>query len=67
MKVDIGENIEARIEGNKLIMEVDLTRRLRPSRSGKTISVATTSGNQKIVTEHGTVAIGVNVYTPKPL
>lgn len=65
--LDLGQNIKAEIKGDKLIIEVDLSKRGGPSRSGKSITIATTSGNQKIVTEQGTVVIGLNIYTPKTL
>jgi len=55
--------MEARIEGKKLIVEIDL-QDPRPSASGKTLVVATTSGNQTTAaTVNGKpVVIGLNAY-----
>ncbi len=57
----IGTNVEARIENNKLIIEVDLTQDHGPSTTGKTNVIATTAGSRAIPTEFGTVLVGVNV------
>jgi hypothetical protein len=54
------QNIKYEVKDNKLILEIDLTKEFGPSKSGKTITVASTRGNQKI---DGTDAvIGLNVY-----
>jgi hypothetical protein len=54
------QNVEWEVRGDKLIIEVDLTKDFGPSKSGKTIAIASTRGNQRIV---GTDAIiGLNVY-----
>lgn len=61
--MDIGQNIKAEVKGKKLVIEVDLDRDLGPSRSGKTILIATSAGNVRIT---GTDAfIGLNVYKHK--
>lgn len=52
------KNVETKIEATKLIITVDLTKTFGPSKSGKTIIVASTEGNVKI----GDVTIGLNVY-----
>lgn len=57
----IGTNVEMRIEGDKMIIEVDLTQDHGLSTSGKTHVIATTSGSRAIPTESGTVLVGVNV------
>jgi hypothetical protein len=56
------ENIKATIKGSTLILEIDLTKRLRHSGSGKNIIIATTGGNQPVAAQP-TITIGVNVYT----
>ncbi len=58
--------IEARIEGNKLIITCDLEEPT-PSASGKTLVVASTRGNMKTdLTVNGKpLTIGLNAYTPK--
>lgn len=55
------ENVTMRTEGTKLIVEIDLSRRLRPSASGKTTIVASTHGN---VSAPGCpeVKLGINAY-----
>jgi hypothetical protein len=54
------QNVEWKIDGDKLIIEVDLTKEFGPSKSGKTITIASTRGNQKI--EGTNAIIGLNVY-----
>jgi hypothetical protein len=62
-KVNLGgimENVKWEVKDNKLIIEVDLSVESGLSKSGKTITIASTKGNQKI---EGTEAIiGLNVY-----
>ena len=52
------KNVETKIEGTKLIITVDLTKTFGPSKSGKTIIIASTEGNTKV----GEVTVGLNVY-----
>lgn len=59
-KLNLGENVNATLEGDKLTLVIDLSVRLRPSASGKNVIVATTSGNQNIA---GGMKIGLNVFT----
>ena len=57
------ENIIASMEGSILTMKIDLSKRLRPSSTGKSTVVATTSGNKTVTLPDGaTVYIGVNAY-----
>ena len=54
------QNVKWEVKDNKLIIEIDLTKEFGGSKSGKTITIATTRGNQKV---EGTDAIiGLNVY-----
>ena len=54
------ENVKCEVKDNKLIIEIDLTKEFGLSKSGKTITIASTRGNQEI---EGTDAIiGLNVY-----
>ena len=54
------QNVEWGIKGDKLIVEIDLTKDFGPSKFGKTITIASTRRNQKV---EGTDAIiGLNVY-----
>lgn len=48
------------IDGSKLVITVDLTKNFGPSKSGKTVIIATTSGNQFV--EGANVTVGLNVY-----
>ncbi|MBW2164694.1 MAG: hypothetical protein JRG74_00920 [Deltaproteobacteria bacterium] len=54
------QNVKWEIKDDKLIIEIDLTKEFGPSKSGKTIAVASSRGNQKI--EGTDVIIGLNVY-----
>jgi hypothetical protein len=61
------QNIVMKREGNKLIIEIDLSQDLGPSGSGKTNIIASTRGNAP-VPEMPEAFIGVNCYrytTPK--
>lgn len=54
------KNAELKVTGDKLVITVDLAKDFGPSNSGKTIIIATSSGNQKI---EGTDAVlGLNIY-----
>lgn len=55
------QNIETRVEGSKLIIEIDLSAPTNPSKSGKTMIVASTGGNQTIDNTDGLV-LGLNAY-----
>ncbi len=56
------QNVEYKIEKNKLVITVDLSKRLGPSKSGKTNIIATTAGNVAVGNEG--VKLGLNVYIP---
>lgn len=58
----IGRNVAYHVEGTKLIIEVDLSARLGPSSSGKTIIVATSEGNKEVAPG---ISMGLNIYTKK--
>jgi len=59
------ENMTARVEGNKLIIEVDLTGNMGVSGSGKSVGVASTHGNAR-VEGHPEFMFGLNVFKPLP-
>lgn len=61
--MQLGKNIEAEVKGNKLILTIDLSKELGKSASGKSMTVATTSGNTSIPGADG-VKIGINCYKP---
>jgi hypothetical protein len=58
------KNVEMKLDGNILIIKVDLTKEFGPSSSGKTIIIASTEGNVAIP-EKEEVKIGLNVYRKK--
>ena len=54
------ENVKWEVKDGKLIIEIDLTKEFGLSKSGKTITIASTRGNKKI--EGTDAVIGLNVY-----
>lgn len=56
------KNVELKLEGDTLIIKVDLTKTYGPSSSGKSIVIGTTEGNQSVPGRED-VKIGLNVYT----
>ncbi len=56
----LGDNIQGRIEGNTLILEIDLTQNFGLSGSGKSTIVATSRGNVAI--PGAGVKMGLNIY-----
>lgn len=58
------KNVEMKVDGDKLTIVVDLSKRLGQSSSGKTVVVATTAGNQPIPGYRDTnMKVGLNIYT----
>jgi hypothetical protein len=57
------KNVEMKIEGNILIIRVDLSKEFGPSSSGKTTIIASTEGNVSIPDREEKV--GLNVYRKK--
>lgn len=58
------KNMDMKVEGDQLIITVDLTKRFGKSSSGKSIIIASSEGNQT-VPGTGEIKIGLNVYTQK--
>lgn len=56
------KNVVMTTEGNTLIIKVDMSQRLGPSKSGKTITVASTEGNVSVEGNEA-IKVGLNVYT----
>ena len=54
------KNIDIQLDGDKLTITVDLTKRFGLSSSGKTHIIASTEGNQAVKPD---IYVGVNVYT----
>lgn len=58
------KNIKATINGTKLTLEVDLSQENGVSKSGKSISIASTEGNIPLPGAED-IKIGLNIYKPK--
>lgn len=56
------KNVDIKVEGAVLTIAVDLSRTFGSSKSGKSIVIASTEGNEQVATAQGVVAVGVNVY-----
>lgn len=57
------DNVTLTVEGGKLLIEIDGNKRLGQSKSGKTVTVASTRGNVQIGLPSGEVLyLGVNAY-----
>lgn len=56
------KNIDMTVEGDILIIKVDLSQRFGKSSSGKSIIIASTEGNQAIPGKDD-IKIGLNIYT----
>ena len=54
------KNVEMTVEGETLIIKVDLSKDFGPSKSGKTIIIASTEGNVSV--PERVEKIGLNVY-----
>ena len=63
-KREYGNNIQAEIlTSGKLLVEIDLTKEYGRSKSGKTITIATTRGNIKLQDDKGKeIVLGINCY-----
>jgi len=57
-------NVETKIDGDILTIMVDLSKEAGPSKTGKTIVIATTSGNKPLDHDSGAV-LGLNIYKRK--
>lgn len=57
------KNVDLKLDGDKLVITIDLKKDFGPSASGKNIIIASTEGNQSIPEkEEEGVKIGLNVY-----
>lgn len=52
-------NVEWKIEGSKLIITINLHEKGFPSKSGKSIIIASTEGNKEV---QSNVFLGLNLY-----
>jgi hypothetical protein len=61
------QNVEIKRTKDRLVIEIDLTKSYGPSKSGKTIIIASTSGNASIPGENKEgIKVGLNVFKPNP-
>ena len=56
------KNVDMKVEGDKLTITVDLSKRFGKSSSGKSIIIASSEGNQALPGKEE-IKIGLNVYT----
>lgn len=56
------KNVKLTIDGDKLLVEVDLSQDFGLSGSGKSIAIASTEGNKPV--GKGDIKIGLNIYRP---
>lgn len=55
-------NATIKVDGDKMVITVNLAENLGLSKSGKSTLIATTEGNAKVQTAKGEIAVGLNVY-----
>ena len=55
-------NVSMSTKGNKLVIEVDLSKDFGKSASGKTTIIASTQGNQPVPGTDTGAIIGLNIY-----
>ncbi len=58
------KNVKMQVQGNKLILEIDLKQEFGKSSSQKSVIVASSEGNVVVPCEIGGLKLGVNVYKP---
>ena len=59
------KNVDMQIDGDQLTIKIDLGKDFGDSRSGKTIMIASSEGNQTLP-GHDDVRLGLNVFKQKP-
>lgn len=57
------KNVDMSVEKDVLTIRVDLSKDFGPSKSGKTIIIASTEGNQPV--PETPAKIGLNIYKPR--
>ncbi len=58
------QNVEFEVQGDQLVITVDLSQELGVSSSGKSVIIATTGGNVAVPGWED-VKVGLNVYRPQ--
>lgn len=61
-KATVGNGVQVTVTDSKVIITLDCTTDYGPSKSGKTIQIASTLGNVRL--SNG-VTLGLNAYRPK--
>jgi hypothetical protein len=56
------QNVNIKVVGSKLVIEVDCSKSGVPSKSGKSEVIATTGGNQAYSVGGKQVSVGVNAF-----
>lgn len=59
------KNVTMKVEGSKLMLEIDLSKSFGPSASGKTTIIASTEGNKAVPYQGKDIKLGLNVYEAK--
>ena len=57
-------NVEFEVQGDQLLIRIDLSQELGVSSSGKSVIIATTGGNVEVPGWEA-VKVGLNVYRPQ--
>ncbi len=58
------KNVDMKVEGDRLVITVDLAQEFGVSKTGKSITIASTEGNVSVPGKEE-IKIGVNVYWKK--
>ena len=58
------KNVEISVDGDKLVIMVDLKQEFGPSSSGKSITIASTEGNISVPGREE-IKMGLNIYRPR--
>ncbi|MCA1915236.1 hypothetical protein [Methanospirillum hungatei] len=58
------KNVDMKVVGNTLTITVDISKDYGESKSGKSITIASTEGNISIP-DHEEIKIGLNIYRKK--
>ena len=56
------KNVDMKVDGKKLTITIDLEQDFGPSKSGKTIVIASTLGNVDVPEHEGEMKLGINCY-----
>ena len=61
-EVILVKNVAISIKENKMIIEIDLSQNFGKSKSGKSIIIASSEGNQSVTHGGEIIYVGLNVY-----